>query len=532
MRALGQIITGSLGDGFFMRLHPSTNHDEVKTGKFVCIADQNGNRFFSLVTDLKLEVAHADITIFPPHDQESLLKSILRGKHMYATAHVKPLIMLDYADRVTPVKIIPHHFAPVLPATKFDIALVFGQENEHTKKFFHIGSPLDMNVPVCLDLERLTERSNGIFGKTGTGKTFLTRLVLAGLIKNDRAVNVIFDMHSEYGLQARKENSQHFVKGLKTLWPDKVALVALDPAATRRRGATPDIALTLDYQSVSVEDILCLQDELNLHATACESAYLIAAKYKKQWLEVLLASGDNIKELAQIIGAHSESVGALYRKLKKIERLPFFSATPSVADNVIQRMMEYLDRGISIIIEFGNFTSTFCYLLIANIITRAIHTAYTKKTEQFLGSGRKEDEPKKLMITIEEAHKFLNPSAARQTIFGTIAREMRKYYVSLLVVDQRPSSIDPEVLSQIGTKIVAQLSDEKDIAAVLTGTSNASYLRTILSTLDSKKQVLLLGHAVPMPIVIETREYNEAFYQAIGSVVRRENIDKLIQEIY
>jgi DNA helicase HerA-like ATPase len=69
-----------------------------------------------------------------------------------------------------------------------------------------------------------------------------------------------------------------------------------------------------------------------------------------------------------------------------------------------------------------------------------------------------------LLITIEEAHKFLNPIAARQTIFGIIAREMRKYYVSLLVVDQRPSGIDEEIISQIGTKIIAQLNDEKDIS--------------------------------------------------------------------
>ena len=108
----------------------------------------------------------------------------------------------------------------------------------------------------------------------------------------------------------------------------------------------------------------------------------------------------------------------------------------------------------------------------------SLHGAFTHqyiaKTELFLGSQKKEDEPKKLMITIEEAHKFLNPQAARQTIFGTIAREMRKYYVSLLVVDQRPSGIDPEIISQIGTKIVAQLNDEKDIQAVLTGINNAT----------------------------------------------------------
>ena len=150
-------------------------------------------------------------------------------------------------------------------------------------------------------------------------------------------------------------------------------------------------------------------------------------------------------------------------------------------------MMEYIDRGISIIIEFGNFTSTFCYLLIANIITRRLHALYIQKTEHFLGSQRKADEPKKLMITIEEAHKFLNPQSARQTIFGTIAREMRKYYVSLLVVDQRPSGIDPEVLSQIGTKIVAQLNDEKDIQAVLTGVNNATQLRTVLAGLETQE---------------------------------------------
>jgi len=157
--------------------------------------------------------------------------------------------------------------------------------------------------------------------------------------------------------------------------------------------------------------------------------------------------------------------------------------------NCIDQMMEYINRGINVVIEFGNYTSTFIYLLIANIITRRIHAQYVAQTEKFLGSHNKEDEPKHLLITIEEAHKFLNTQAANQTIFGIIAREMRKYYVSLLVVDQRPSGIDPEILSQIGTKIIAQLSDEKDIAAVLTGVNNSNDLRAILSSLDSKKQV-------------------------------------------
>ena len=72
-------------------------------------------------------------------------------------------------------------FLPVYEVDNKDVALIFGNEDHPDKKYFNIGCPLDMTTPVCLDLERLTERSNGIFGKTGTGKTFLTRLVLAGL---------------------------------------------------------------------------------------------------------------------------------------------------------------------------------------------------------------------------------------------------------------------------------------------------------------------------------------------------------------
>src|SRR5579872_3054837 len=530
---LGTIISGSLTEGFAMRVHPDATLEDIKTGKFVCIAGTQ-HKFFSLITDLQLAVTHPDILLYPPTAHETLLTSLLKKRDIYATAMLKPMLMLDHDNQPRPVKTIPPHFSTVYEATKQDVALIFGDEQDASNNFFNIGKPLDMNTPVCLNLEKLTERSNGIFGKTGTGKTFLTRLVLAGLIKNNKAVNLIFDMHSEYGLQARKESAtQSFVKGLKTLFPNRVAIFSLDPDSTRRRGGSPDVDIVLSYQSIQVEDLLSLQDELNLHSTAIEAAYLIVAKYKQDWLFVLLNQGENIKEFAQSIGAHPESIAALYRKLKRIERLPFFKPLQQgMHKAVIDQMMECIDKGINIVVEFGNYTSTFVYLLIANIISRRIHAEYVAKTEKFLGSQRKEDEPKKLLITIEEAHKFLNPQAARQTIFGVIAREMRKYYVSLLVVDQRPSGIDQEIISQIGTKIVAQLTDEKDIQAVLTGVSGATALRSILASLDTKKQILLLGHAIAMPVVVQTREYDEQFYRDMGDMITPQQINQLVNELF
>jgi hypothetical protein len=110
---------------------------------------------------------------------------------------------------------------------------------------------------------------------------------------------------------------------------------------------------------------------------------------------------------------------------------------------------------------------------------------------------------------------------------------MRKFFVSLLVVDQRPSAIDDEVLSQIGTKMIAKLSDDKDIGSALVGTSDASSLRSILASLDAKQQALLLGHAVPMPIVVKTRTYGPDFYDALrdASAAAPANLDEANTEM-
>jgi len=529
-KKLGTIVSGSLLDGLMMRLSPNYSLENIKTGKFACVRGAHYT-FFSLITDLSLEVTHPDIVLFPPSPEERLLHDMLRKHDIYANIKLRPLLVLDTDGTRMPVKTIPSHFARVYEASAREVAQIFGSEQED-RKYFNIGSPLDMETPICLDLKLFTERSNGIFGKTGTGKTFVTRLILAGIVKSEAAVNLVFDMHSEYGIQARKEGEGVvFVKGLKTLFPDKVAIFSLDPESTRRRGSAADMEVLLSYDDIRVDDVMPLQDELNLHPTALEAAYLVASKYKKQWLSVLLSRGHEIKEFAEEIGAHAESVGALYRKLKRLEKFPFLKKYP-ICPSVIDTLFEYLERGIHVVLEFGNHTSLLCYLLISNIITRRLHDIYIAKTERYLAAQDPSKEPRKLMITVEEAHKFLNPQSAKQTIFGVIAREMRKYYVSLLVVDQRPSGIDQEIISQIGTKIVALLSDDKDIQAVLTGVNNASGLRAILATLDTKKQALVMGHAVPMPVVIKTREYDSAFYSAVAAVDAVKKVDELVDELF
>lgn len=522
---IGVITKGSLVEGLEMKLDPEQNVEDMKAGKFVVI-EGDKNDFFSMVTDMRLDANNQEVLLHPPSQEDALLRQVLAGTSTYNIVSLRPMLMMpqDAAaeEGPRPVKAIPSHFSEVQEAMADDVAKIFGSEGDAEGRYFSIGHPLDMDTQVCLDMIRFAERSNGIFGKTGTGKSFLTRLALCGLIHYDKAVNLIFDMHNEYGFKAMKENGSTttFVKGLKQLFGERVAIFSLDPQSTRARGVQPDHEVYISYDQITVEDIAPLQDELKLNPTAVESAYLVYAIYKERWLSTLLRlEGPDVEEFAREIGAHAGSLVALHRKLKRLENFPFMVSKLQGGDkggDVVDRIMEYLDKGINVVLEFGQQTSMLCYLLVANIIARRIHEMYVKKSERFYATQRPEDQPRQLMITIEEAHKFLNPMAAKQTIFGTIAREMRKYYVSLLVVDQRPSSIDDEVLSQIGTRITALLNDEKDIQAVLTGVSGTEGLRSVLASLDSKQQALIIGHAVPMPVVIKTRDYDAQFYSAMG----------------
>jgi len=522
---LGLLVAGSVAEGLTARLDPAVAIEDVRLGKFVKIVGQK-YEYFCLVTDVQLDSANNDVLRDPPGDPSKIdvfLRQVLSGTTTYALVKLKPELMLanlaadvefedaDMAPR--PARTIPPHFSNVSEATLADFERVFGRDDG--RNHFQIGQPIDMDVPVCVDLRRFVERSNGIFGKSGTGKSFLTRLLLCGVIKAGAAVNLIFDMHSEYGWSAKNEEGTE-VKGLSQLFGSRVAVYTLDMESSRGRGVKPAGEIKIALRELSVADIALLQDELRLHRTAVESAALCEDKLGGDWVARLLdMNGDELTDFANLEGGNHASLSALRSKLRLIDRLPFVER--SLERSTLDQVIAQLERGQHVVLEFGRQRNLLAYILAANVITRRLHELWVKKTERYWNTKDEADRPRPLMITIEEAHKFLNSDAARQTTFGTIARELRKFYVTLLVVDQRPSGIDAEVLSQIGTRITCQLNDERDIDAIFTGVSGGSHLRTVLATLDSREQALVLGHAVPMPMMVRTRKYDPVFYAAVGA---------------
>ena len=508
-RRLGMVVAGSLEQGVAVKLDPSASVEDIKLGTFVTIDGQR-RRFFGIITDMALESTDSRLKATPPDIANPLIAQAVSGTVAYATLQVRPMLTIggdveSILEGPQPAKSIPTHFAGVYQASPEDVASVFGGEDD---RHIWIGSPLDMEeTRVCLDLGEFVKRSNGVFGKSGTGKSFLTRILLAGILQKDVAVNLVFDMHSEYGWQGTSEDG-HMVKGLKQLFGSRVAVFSLDEESSRRRGLTPDFLVRIGYQEIQPEDIETLAGVLNLTENARQATYRLQRELGPGWLSRFLKlDQEAFMELVDRLGEHEATLASLRRRLERLERLPFL--VERAPEESVGRILEYLDRGIHVVLEFGRHGNDLAaYILVANLLTRRIHERYVQRTEEAMGERAKE--PRPLVITIEEAHRFLNPGVAQHTIFSTIAREMRKYGVTLLVVDQRPSGIDEEVLSQVGTKVTCLLDNDRDVDAVLTGAPGARELKQVLAKLESKQQALIFGHAVPMPVVVRTREYGSA----------------------
>ena len=535
---LGYIVGGGLKSGLRVRL--TVPADTVQEGSFV-VCESSRYRYFGLVTDLQLGATDPRFADEKSDRLPLTIRDALYGKTLYTTLDMYATLLLDLGPELgsperaewqarvdagqespgpKPVKTVPGHHAPVRPANEGDVAAIFGEEGGVN---FVIGHTIEQGYPVCLDLERFVKRSSGIFGATGTGKSFLTRMVLAGLMKTDVAAALVFDMHNEYGYDDRDSDRGATVRGLKAMFGEKVQIAALGKGA-RVGDRSPDFTLELALGDFGADDILLLSETLDLNDTAAVTLAALERAFQSKWFDEFMKmkpgaviEDDNGKKIpapdsvaywANGHNIHPTAAESLHRKLQPIYHKPYVVDRPAV--DAVKAIADQLEHGRHIVLSFGQHDNELDYIIVSNILTRRIRAEWVHKTEHAKMSGQ--GAPRPLVIVVEEAHKLLSPQVSRQTAFGTIARELRKYNVTLLIVDQRPSGIDDEVMSQLGTRVTGWLGDEDDIRAVLSGLAGREQLRGMLARLQEKEEVLLLGWGVKMPIPIRSRRYDQQFY--------------------
>jgi hypothetical protein len=519
-----------------------------------------------LVTDLQLGSTDPRFADEPIDTRVApYLAEQLYGQTLYTNVEVLPALMMERGPALDspeykqwrsaidaglkdepapiPVKTIPPHHAQVRLAQPGDIAEIFGKADE--KGNFIIGYTREQGHPVVINMEKFVQRSSGVFGATGTGKSFLTRMVLAGLIHYNQAAVLVFDMHNEYGLDDVASDTREKITGLRTKFGTKVQVVGLGPGA-QIRGQTPDFNLEIPTYEIQPQDIEMLTRELNLKETTPTTLEALTASFgPKKWFSSFrdmklgamieneegkkVPDPDSVAAWADRAGVNRMAAEGLYSKLGRVFRSPYIVDDPA-ADG-IKEIVKLLESGRHVVLSFGKFESDLDYLLVSNILTRKIKQVWEETTNAYRSSGK--GEPRPLVIVVEEAHKLLNREMAAQTTFSTIARELRKYYVTLLIIDQRPSQIYDEVMSQLGTRISGWLGDEDDIRAVLSGLAGRGALRGMLARLQPKEEVMLMGWGVPMPLPVRSRRYDEDFWADLlgKEKSKRKSADQHLKEM-
>ena len=176
--------------------------------------------------------------------------------------------------------------------------------------------------------------------------------------------------------------------------------------------------------------------------------------------------------------------------------LPFFDrqSNNSTATNVVILDLSLLDSEV-----LENITALIGRLLLE----------FLQRLGEYGGMEARGSLP--IVLVLEEAHNFVSESntedsSVSRTVFEKIAREGRKYGLSLVVASQRPSELSKTVLSQCNSFIVHRLQNPEDIRYfrdVVPGIYKAIFDQ--LPAL-APQTALVLGECVPAPMLVKIRD--------------------------
>lgn len=176
-------------------------------------------------------------------------------------------------------------------------------------------------------------------------------------------------------------------------------------------------------------------------------------------------------------------------------------------EEILKQFLGYLDKSNITIIDLSGIPFEVLSITVS-LISRlvfdfAFHYSKLKHSTKELN-----DIP--FLIVCEEAHNYIPKSGgaeykASKKSIERIAKEGRKYGLSLMVVSQRPSEVSDTIFSQCNNFVALRLtniSDQNYIKGLLP--NNANSITDILPTL-SAGECLIVGDATPMPAIVQMK---------------------------
>lgn len=375
-----------------------------------------------------------------------------------------------------------------VPSIDADCFLLQGKElsdfmttiSSNTENPLRVGTfTISEESQANLDGNKFFQRHATIVGGTGSGKSWTVATILEKSTALKSVNGVLFDLHGEYKPLGKLDNTQ-----------------LLKIAGPSDNGSTPH-TIFLPYWLLSYEEIESLLLDRSDTNAPNQSRKLFDSiiTAKKAVLEKLEKDevlnnftvespipynlNDVLEDIEEedtkmVPGARGEKQGPLFSKLTRFiqrlrskqtdKRLNFlFSSDPELQDYEYfsQLMKNLLDfgnnKGIKII-DFSEVPSDILPL-ITGLIGRLIFSV-----QQWM----EEDKRHPVAIFCDEAHLYI-PSNIKGGYeerglqsFERIAKEGRKYGISLVVISQRPADVNKTVLSQCGNFVAMRLANPED----------------------------------------------------------------------
>lgn len=388
-------------------------------------------------------------------------------------------------------------------------------------KRLYLGSFVsDASAKAVADGDRLFQRHAALVGSTGSGKSWAVALILERAAALLHPNLIVLDMHGEYSpLTLPAESGKALARGWRIAGPSDTA--------------ENDGVLFLPYWMLNQEELLALLLDRSEDSAPNQAARFtehvrslkrktLEQQGKSDALENFTVDSPipfSLNDLVDLLefddtemvpGSTSRPVGGPFKgkltrfisRLKtkmKDRRYAFMFQAPQSTSHYDWLHGLAIDllgtvRGIKTV-DFSEVPSD-ALPVVVGVFARVLYDI------QFWSNP---EQRTPFTIVCDEAHLYLpsdNVTARDQRAldsFERIAKEGRKYGVSLLVVSQRPSDVSKTVLSQCNNFIVLRLTNDQDRRVVeRVMPDNLAGLTASLPLLDVG-EAIVIGDSIVLP---------------------------------
>jgi len=393
------------------------------------------------------------------------------------------------------VSVYPVLGSPIAIAPPDDIAKIYSRPAN--KAAVRIGMlHQNTSVPAFVKVNDMLGKHFSILGTTGSGKSSTVVLILGAILDSlPRAHVVLIDPHDEY--------SHAFGDMAETINQD---------------------SLKLPYWFMNHEEMCEIFCSKGTNTTDAERLILkdAIAEARRQYM------GENAKfvpnvdtpvpfRIQQCYKMIEEAMGRLEKpegaqpylrlltridSLRNDSRYAFMFQGISITDNMVPVLQRILRRPVE--------GKPLCILNMAGVPAEVSDVVISFVCRTIFATGVWATDPKiaPVLLVCEEAHRYVPRDdaaafAPTRKALAAIAKEGRKYGISLGLITQRPSEISESILSQCGTLFALRMSNDKDQVFIKHAMPEGSdgFLK-ILPTLRTQECVVV-GEGVEMPMRIK-----------------------------